>query len=253
MEVAESLDASLQLLPHIPELLSGIWALGSDPHFIIEAFKTIDLPKGARILELACGKGATAVQLAIEFGYNVKGIDAFSPFIKEARQKAKEYGVHHLCKFHVEDINNAVDSEKNYDSVIYAFNGPVLGSVEETISRLRVCVKPDGYLFYDSCYLFKEDDENEHADDYLLKGEIELAIKSAGDKLIGSFIFPPEEMKTINDFNTKQIRSNVKTLSRKYPEMSESFKEYIHIQEQESFYLNQFTRGALWVLQKQGV
>lgn len=52
----------------------------------------LDLPPGARILDVGCGPGRHALALA-EHGYAVTGIDVAPRFIELAREAAKERGV----------------------------------------------------------------------------------------------------------------------------------------------------------------
>ena len=52
--------------------------------------KYIDLSDKTRILDLACGKGAVAVEVAQKLNVRVKGIDLMPEFIEVARQKAIE-------------------------------------------------------------------------------------------------------------------------------------------------------------------
>jgi predicted TPR repeat methyltransferase len=64
-EFQNSLDlTSDELESYIPELLKGLWELGSMPEYIIELIGRNNLGKGKNIIDLGCGKGAVLVKLA---------------------------------------------------------------------------------------------------------------------------------------------------------------------------------------------
>ena len=68
--IADSLEADQNLLPHMPFLLQDLWALGSSVDHILELTASLDLkPDQTRILDLGCGKGAAAIQIAERFGF----------------------------------------------------------------------------------------------------------------------------------------------------------------------------------------
>lgn len=81
-KLAKSLTAeSTELIPFLPNLLCDLWELGSSPKDVICLItKHIADPKGIRVLDLACGKGAVSVMTAKEIGCFVKGIDILPEF-----------------------------------------------------------------------------------------------------------------------------------------------------------------------------
>jgi len=159
-EVEEKLAQSLswettELLPFLPYLLQDFWELGSNPEVMTELIgKYADLSDKTRILDLACGKGAVPVRIAQKLRVRVKGIDLIPEFIEHAKEKAKEYRVDDLCEFLVDDINEAVKTEREYDCVIFGAVGPdVLGGSAEALNKLRATVKPGGYILIEEGYI----------------------------------------------------------------------------------------------------
>lgn len=61
-------------------------------------FVTARVPKGSRILDLACGTGTDAVWFA-QRGYYVHGVDISGEMLKRAKQKAKELGLEDRLSF----------------------------------------------------------------------------------------------------------------------------------------------------------
>ena len=157
-ELAQAFDATPELLPFIPKLLADLWALGCSLEVIVELLRPLGLPaETTRVLDLGCGKGAVALTLAREFGFQALGVDFFEPFIKDARERAEEMGVASRCQFVCDDIRDALGEASDFDLVIYASIGGVLGKFDECVAKLRRCVHPGGYMLIDAVFLSDPD------------------------------------------------------------------------------------------------
>src|SRR5687768_16040372 len=53
--------------------------------------RTLRVPKGAQVLDLACGYGRLSIPLALK-GYRVTGVDYSKQFLKVAREEARRAG-----------------------------------------------------------------------------------------------------------------------------------------------------------------
>ena len=151
-KLAKSLTAeATELLPFLPYLLQDFWELGINPDVVTELInRHIALSESARVLDLACGKGAVSVKLAGKLRIKTKGIDLIPEFIEYAAQKAQEFNVDNLCEFVVGDINEAVEVEKGYNCVVYGAVGDVLGNFAETLNKLKATVNQGGYILIDN-------------------------------------------------------------------------------------------------------
>ena len=92
-EVARNLDTTPELLPYLDELLQDLDELGCNLELIVETLRERGLPAGARVLDLACGKGAVGLGLAEKLGFTCEGVDLYAPFIERARAEARERGL----------------------------------------------------------------------------------------------------------------------------------------------------------------
>jgi len=249
--VADSLETDEVLLPHMPFLLQDMWALGSSVQQIMEMTGELNLSAGdITVLDLGCGKGAVSVLLASKFGYKVTGVDFMAPFLKDAREKAEEYHVSHLCEFIRRDIIEYASAEHDFDIVILASLGGVFGTIRETVSRLRSQVKNGGYMMIDDGYLKDAGSSDrkgyEHCRDHANSVN---ELTHYHDRLV------KEESTTelnaaLNEEYLTVIRKRGEELAEQHPELKKNLTAYIQLQEEECEYLNTRVEGALWLLQK---
>jgi cyclopropane fatty-acyl-phospholipid synthase-like methyltransferase len=223
-KIAKSLTAeSVELIPYITYLLQDLWELGSSPKDMLGLIKkNIAVTKETKVLDLACGKGAVSVYIAKELGCKVKGIDIIPEFIDFAVSKAKEFGVNRLCDFIVQDINESVKKEKDYDIVIYGAVGNVLGDWYETISLLKNTVKEGGFIIIDDAY-----GKNEADDKYLSKDKWLRLLADGGVVLIDEILSTDDELAGINDMQMESIEKRANELKKKFPEKACLFDSYI--------------------------
>ena len=245
-KLAKSLTAeSTELIPYLPYLLQDLWEIGSSPEDIASLIsKHIEVSERTRVLDLGCGKGAVSVRLAKIFACKVTGIDIIPEFIDFSKKKAKEYGVGNLCKFKVEDINESIKIEKDYDIVVFGAVGDVLGSVEETVVKLKSTVRKGGYIFIDDAY--GKDDFNEK---YPSREQWLKVFHKVGVKLIDEKVIDHDEITDINDDQQSSIIKRANELKEKYPEKAQLFESYIRSQQAECDELENEIEGVTLLLQ----
>ncbi|MGB9911704.1 MAG: class I SAM-dependent methyltransferase [Microgenomates group bacterium] len=114
-------------------------------NFII---KTLNLKKGAQILDIPCGYGRHSIELAKK-GFQITGIDFSLPLLKEAKKSAKDQKVN--CCFLKQDMR-FLRLSSSYDAILVLGNSFGYFSDEdneEVIKRLSVVLKSGGYLILD--------------------------------------------------------------------------------------------------------
>jgi SAM-dependent methyltransferase len=80
--------------------------------------EVIRLGAGDSVLDVACGRGTSAVHLAKQFGCAVTGVDYGPDNVIAARVLASESGVDHLTTFRQGDAEGLPSDEDSYDAVI---------------------------------------------------------------------------------------------------------------------------------------
>lgn len=105
---------------------AGPWAellLGDSFHpggvaLTLRLGQLMGLRPGLRLLDVACGRGTSAIALAREFGCSVHGIDLSPKQVEEARERADAAGVGHLVTFSVGDSEAIPLSDGAFDAVL---------------------------------------------------------------------------------------------------------------------------------------
>lgn len=80
--------------------------------------KVIELGPGDHVLDVACGRGASAVHLAEQFGCHVTGPDYGAENVAAARAHAADKGVAHLTTFRQGDAEGLPFDDGSFDAVI---------------------------------------------------------------------------------------------------------------------------------------
>src|SRR3990170_1662436 len=143
-----------ELFPFLPYILQDTWEIGAEPITIIKLiYKYANNFSNLNLLDLGCGKGAVSVMAAHKLNCRCHGIDAIPEFIDEARQKAIEYHVDHLCNFEVDDIRIRTKTLARYDIIILGAIGPVLGDCLSTLTSLLKNLNADGIIIIDDGYI----------------------------------------------------------------------------------------------------
>lgn len=258
-ETEEKLARSLtyetaEVLPFLPYLLQDFWELGSEPDEMARLInKYADTPDKTRILDLACGKGAVSVKVAQKFRIKVKGIDLIPEFIEYAAKKAREFNVDDLCEFLIDDINEAVKTEKDYDCVIYgAVGSDVLGGPAETLNKLKATVKPGGYILIHEAFITDENKRKEikyFRDTYITEQQWMALFKEAGLELVETASGDSSD-NLDSDSGMAAITARANELMEKYPDKKAIFERYIHSQQNEYDDISDSLVSVTWVLRK---
>lgn len=135
---------------HAPEYMDNVFTKNTQAEidFIV---KTLNLPEGASILDVGCGTGRHAVELAKQ-GSRVTGIDVSAGMLREAQKAADAAGVE-VEFIHIDATKYEADSL--YDAAICLCEGAfgLLGIDEDPLehdlailNRINRALKPDSML-----------------------------------------------------------------------------------------------------------
>jgi SAM-dependent methyltransferase len=235
----------------MPYLLQDLWAMGCSLELILNAINELNLNSdNTEVLDLGCGKGALSVKVADRFGYKVVGIDAMEEFLDFARKKAEELDVAKLCRFINFDMHHYINEGHQYDIVLLASLGGILGSLSETVTKLRSQVKDNGFIIIDDGYLKNSDHSQRNGYlHYRNRWNSIAELESAGDLIIAEHN-TDKISREINIEYLEAIRVRAAELISKYPDMKKEIEAYLELQEEECKVIERDITGALWVIQK---
>jgi ubiquinone/menaquinone biosynthesis C-methylase UbiE len=100
--------------------------------------------KNTKIIDIACGKGTTAIFLAQNYKCQVVGVDISADLIEYAKKLAREKGLDKLVSFQVGDAQNLPFADGEFDTAI---SQAMLILVENKIKAIQEAVrviKPGG-------------------------------------------------------------------------------------------------------------
>lgn len=98
-----------------------------------------------RILDIACGKGTSAVFLAEKYGCRVEGVDISEELIKEARVFARKSTAGDTVSFQVGDALNLPYSESEFDVTVSQAMLVLVRDKSKAIQEAKRVIKPGGY------------------------------------------------------------------------------------------------------------
>jgi demethylmenaquinone methyltransferase/2-methoxy-6-polyprenyl-1,4-benzoquinol methylase len=106
---------------------------------------TLDLPPGARILDMATGTGAVALRLCQRDGLRITGADVTRPMLLRAARRAAGHGAQRLDL--VECTAEATPfADAAFDAVLFTYLLRYVADVPATLAELARVLNPGGTL-----------------------------------------------------------------------------------------------------------
>lgn len=248
-EVAYAMDAPECLLPHLPYLLQDLPSLSGAEDGVVEVLSEVGFPSGGTVLDLGCGRGDIAIQVAQAFGAEVTGVDGHPPFIEIARQSAKQARLHQRCRFVAADLRTSLAKPARFDAVLMIAVGPVLGDCVETMSMLRAAVRDGGWIVIDDAYLEDGVPPPEDYEDYLEREAMEAGLTHFGDAIVARRTRSPAG-RAFNALALETIPKRATALAELYPELKEAIDQYVAEQIEEVALMDGPVVPTLWAIQK---
>lgn len=245
--VAYALEAHPALLPYLPELLADLEELGSDAQAITRVLDGLNLTKSTTVVDLGCGKGAAAVEVAEDLKLKVFGIDLFEPFIESCKKLAESRGVSELCHFIHGDILKLAGKMELCDVAIFAALGDVLGPLGQTVSIIRQYVKPGGYMVISDGFI-KNGGSSDFPgfEQYADHGDMIARLTACGDTMVSEII----EANDRHRGEDEMIAARAKAIAVRRPEIAAEVLNYAEAQAAEYDFIDENFIGAIWVLKR---
>jgi len=243
-----SLDAPVELWRHLPELFADLEDLGVRAVDVVSLLSRMPPAPGAKVLDLGCGKGHTALTLAERFSVNVLGIDATSGFLAHARARARERGLSSRCRFRVDDIRRVVRTARGYDLVLMLGLGDLLGSLPETVNTLLNLTAPGGRLVIDDAVLRPGTDPEAFPGCFDRRTSLEM-IHHANGRVVAELSTDGDEMRAWLAEAARRLSLRARALARRHPEQSQHLLGFARRQARELCEPLSELEGVLWLIE----
>jgi len=244
-EVAASVDAPPKLTPVLAELFADLGALGSMPRRVAGLLERAGVGSRARVIDLACGKGAVAVEVAERIGCRVVGVDAFGPFVEAAREAARGRGVDGLCRFTQGDVRAA---RGRFDA------GMMIGlfPLERAAAVLRGLVKRGGVYVIDDVFRDARAPGAARFVHIPTRAECRAMLVGDGDEVVEVAVPRREEIARLNAGLFRGLQGRAAAVSRRRPELWGEIREFLKRQRRANTELVGALRPAIWVVRRGG-
>jgi SAM-dependent methyltransferase len=247
-KVAASVDAPASLLAHFPQLFAGFDALGSAPRRVVNLLARHGVGTRSRVIELASGKGALAVMLAERLGARVDAVEAFAPFVAEARERAREAGVARLVRFRQGDVSRVrLRARRGGGADVALMIG--LFPLERAARTMRALVRPGGlYVIDDALRLPGAPPRFSHLH---TARSARVLIESLGDEPVRVACLPARDVRRQNRLILARLTRNARSLRTEHPSLARALGEFLKRQRASSRVLEGPIRPAL-ILARRG-
>ncbi|MHA2224160.1 MAG: class I SAM-dependent methyltransferase [Candidatus Hodarchaeales archaeon] len=112
-----------------------------------ELLSMLNLGKNDTVLDVACGSGNTACDIAREYGCLVKGIDASEIMIANAKKRAIKRNIEELVEFRIGDIFDLPFEDETFNAAIFESVLNVLtGNRNHALKEVVRVVRPGGVI-----------------------------------------------------------------------------------------------------------
>ncbi|MCG8509192.1 MAG: class I SAM-dependent methyltransferase [Rhodospirillales bacterium] len=248
-EIAYAMEAPECLLPHLAFLLQDLPSLSGAEDEVAQVLREVGFPKGGTLLDLGCGRGDIAIRLARAFDAEITGFDAHPPFIRIARQSAREAGLAHRCEFVAADLRRALDRSACFDAVLMIAVGSVLGDPAATLGALRAVVRDGGWMVIDDAYLEDGTPPSPDWEGCFNRDVTEAGFTRYGDRIVARRMGSPAG-KAFNALALEKIPERAAALAKRHPELKEALDRYVDRQIREVALMDGPVVPALWTIQK---
>lgn len=241
--VAASIDAPVGALRWVPRLFDGLWALGSSPRAIANWLGDAGIGPGHHVLDLACGKGAVSVELARRLGCRTRGIDAFEPFLRDARSLAAARGVERLCRFEHGDVRAFRPPRRAAAAIMVG-----LLPIDEACPLLRGHVPPGGLYLVDDCVSVGPGPIAPDAP--YTRAEARALIEDLGDRVIRQRVWTTAQSASAELRIFEHLERGVRRIARAEPAARGPLSELLARQRAAAAELSGTLRPAMWLVRR---
>ena len=157
---------------------------------LVQLGARLRLGAGARVLDVASGRGGPALVLARTYGCAVEGIEVAPEFHAAAIERAAAEGLDDLLSFRLGDASTATFDGGPYDAALCLGATFVFGGLGGTLDALRPVVRPGGHVAVGEPYwrtLPLPEDYADRDGPYTSLEQTVASIEAHGVRVVGVF------------------------------------------------------------------
>jgi cyclopropane fatty-acyl-phospholipid synthase-like methyltransferase len=155
-EIAEMFDESSDMSSvfNDGQVHLAYWYDDEDEAPLIEAAQrltrkvadSLRLRKGDRVLDVGCGLGAPAIQLATEYGVQVTGVNISTRQVTEAQARVRAAGLADQVTFRVGDYGSLDLPDGSFDAMVAMESLVYVDDLGHALGNLHRALRPGGLL-----------------------------------------------------------------------------------------------------------
>lgn len=120
-----------------------------------------EISADTKVLEVACNRGQSMMEIASRFGSSVVGVDKFDYLVKEARENIENLGLTESCSVELADAQDLPFKDECFDVVVNEAMLTMLSRSkrEAVLQEYFRVLKPGGYLLTHDVMLLEDDEK----------------------------------------------------------------------------------------------
>jgi SAM-dependent methyltransferase len=249
LNAARSLDADATLAPFLPALFAGMPSLGRMTGSAVRLLRQSGLRKNHRVLDLACGKGPVAVDLARQVGCRVLAIDGYGPFLAEGAERARRRGVSHLVKWVAADVRRVPSALTRP-----RFNASVMLGLEPlpaAAKRLRALTLPGGVYLFDDCVVHPRTKRVPANLAHIpTVDDCRAMIEALGDAVEAVEVPSASRIRAVNERLFRRLQRNASLVLSDHPDLHTPVRDFLARHKYANEVLQGPLRPCVWLIRR---
>lgn len=249
-KVAASMGVPKAALAILDELFADRSSLGATPQRVTTWLADAGIGPGSRVIDLGCGKGSVALSVVRRCGAEVRGVDAFAPFLETARRHAAALGARNgtpcPCEFVLGDLwAERAPPGRRYNAVVMLN----IASTTDALPLLRRLVKPGGLCVLDDAVDVSRNAHHDPDGPPSIQ-DVHAEFHRAGFEILRQHIFTPAQVRASAAAMTRALSRRVRAIHARQPTMSKVARTCLDLHRAAGSTLTGPIRPAVWMLRK---
>lgn len=131
-------------LPNRYDVMGRFWSFGQDPRWRRFLVSRVAPPSGGRVLDVATGTGAVAIELMRRTDARVVGLDQSGPMLGEGRRRVAQAGMADRMTFVLGQAERLPFPDAAFDALTFTYLLRYVDDPPATVAELARVVKPGG-------------------------------------------------------------------------------------------------------------